>query len=444
MKLVDLRPKKIGADMRGVCQLGALLNQDWYGIEFNETAAASAVTRIASSPAAMSLHASLPIQSLIRGCVVNAAGVVQYYLHPDNSLLKADGTPANLTGADGQVVNEYPEYYYKYEKEGNIVRKKYSLYPLAGFTFVPRLLYGKFKGALNRSTLQLMSVINNTATYRGGNNNAAWDAQPNTLLGKPATAISETNFRLYARNYGARWAANSFYVRQKIVNLYELEYANRNVQLDYNAALTAEGYKQGGLGVGVTGVNGTNWNTFNGYYPLVPCGVTAVLGNKSGVVNYTITGFPGGDITVQVPSYRGLESPYGDIWEWEDGILYNIQSNESGGQSQVFICDDPANYADVLTNYRLVGTLPRSEGYVSKCLHAEGLSVPSEATGGSSTTRYADYFYTSIPASGSSIRGSLVSASAIYGASAGLFFLSTYYAPSSSAASFGSRPCFIP
>ena len=28
MKLVDLRPKKIGADMRGVCQLGALLNQN--------------------------------------------------------------------------------------------------------------------------------------------------------------------------------------------------------------------------------------------------------------------------------------------------------------------------------------------------------------------------------------------------------------------------------
>lgn len=431
-----------GAIDKGAVERGGSQNyeNEWYGIEYDETALSTSRTRIGKA----SLHATLPVQSARRRCIINSAGVVQYYTGESNSTRKIDGTAALLDGTDGQWHVELPAHYFRVELEGSVVRKKISKYPIDGFTYSPKMYLGVTKGVIKRSTNQLMSVINTTPDFRGGNNNAAWDAQPNTLLGKPATAISETNFRLYARNNGPKWCANSFAARSVDKRLYEIEYANSNIQLPYNEALTAEGYRQGGLGAGVTGVNSTNWNTFNGYYPLVPCGVTAVLGNKSGVVNYTITGFPGGDITVQVPSYRGLESPYGDIWEWEDGILYNIQSNDSGGQSQVFICDDPANYADVLTNYRLVGTLPRNEGYVSKCLHDEGLSVPYEATGGSSTTRYADYFYTSIPASGSSIRGSLVSATATTGAHAGLFYLNTLNAPSNTTAHFGSRPCFIP
>jgi hypothetical protein len=223
-----------------------------------------------------------------------------------------------------------------------------------------------------------------------------------------------------------------------------VEYANRHVQAAYNEALTAQGYKQGGLGDGVSNVNGTNWGTFSGYYPFVPCGRTTALGNKSGFVNYVVAGFTGGDITVPVPTYRGVEHPYGHIWEWEDGILYNIQANDAGGQSQVFICDNPANYADVLTNYRQVGLLPRNEGYITRCLLDEGLTIPTEATGGSSTTRYSDYFYTSIPGSGSAISGSLVSANAADGAPAGLFCLNTKHVPATTLALIGSRPCFIP
>lgn len=418
----------------------------WYGIEFDETQGTSAAIRIASSDANMSLHASLPIQSRQKRCILrnDNSGVVEYYLHNDDSTLKADGSAATLDGSAGQVMVEIPQFYYKIERAGNIARIKISDYNLPDFTFSPKIYLGAFEGAVKRSTSQLMSVINATADFRGGNNNAAWDAQSNSLLGKPATVVSLTNFRAFARNNGAKWSARSYLSRAKMNLLYMIEYANRHVQAAYNEALTAQGYKQGGLGGGVSNVNSTNWNTFSGNYPFVPCGRTASLGNKSGFVNYVVAGFTGGDITVLVPSYRGVEQPYGHIWEWEDGILYNIQANDAGAQSQIFICDNPANYADVLANYRHVGLLPRNEGYITRCLLDEGLTIPTEATGGSSTTRYSDYFYTSIPASGSGIRGSLVSASGIDGAFAGLFFLITNYVPALSAANVGSRPCFIP
>jgi len=413
---------------------------EWYGVEFDQTASASTMTRIGR----LGFHASLPVQSKMQRCVLSAAGVVQYYLSPSNSLLKADGSAAVLDGTAGHVMVEMPEFYYSIESDGNTRRIKISKYPITGFVLSGKMYLGAFEGAVKRSTSQLMSVINATADFRGGNNNAAWDAAANTLLGKPATTISLTSFRAYARNNGSKWSAKSYKARVKMNLLYIIEYANRHVQAAYNEALTAQGYKQGGLGDGVSNVNGTNWNTFSGYYPFVPCGRTASLGNKSGFVNYVVAGFTGGDITVPVPTYRGVEQPYGHIWEWEDGILYNIQAADAGGQSQIYVCDDPANYADVLTNYRQVGLLPRAEGYITRCLLNEGLTIPTEATGGSSTTRYSDYFYTSIPASGSAIRGSLVSASAVHGANAGLFFLNTYYVPAFAAAYLGSRPCFIP
>jgi len=430
--------------IRAAVQQGALLNQSWYGIEFDETAAASAVTRIASSTNAMSLHASLPIQSKQKRCILSNAGIVQYYLDDNDSTKKADGTAASLDGTAGQVMVELPEFYYKIERDGNTARIKISEYNLTGFVLSPKMYLGAFEGAVKRSTSQLMSVINATADFRGGNNNAAWDAAANTLLGRPATLISLTNFRAYARNNGAKWSARSYLSRAKMNMLYMIEYANRHVQMAYNEALTADGYKQGGLGDGVTVVNVTNWSSFNGLYPFVACGHTTSIGNKSGVVNYTVVGFTGGDITVPVNSYRGVELPYGHIWEWEDGILYNVQSPSAGGQSQIFVCDDPANYSDTLTNYRQVGLLPRTDGYITKCLLNEGLTIPTEAAGGSSTTHYADYFYTSIPGSGSAVRGSMVSANAAYGASAGLFSMYTNDAPSIAFARIGSRPCFIP
>lgn len=64
--------------------------------------------------------------------------------------------------------------------------------------------------------------------------------------------------------------------------------------------------------------------------------------------------------------------------------------------------------------------------------------------GGSSTTYFADYFYTSIPASGAAMRGVLFGGHALSGASAGLSYASTRSAATGTYARIGSRLCFIP
>ena len=99
--------------------------------------------------------------------------------------------------------------------------------------------------------------------------------------------------------------------------MFVVEYATLNTQKDYNAALDANGYHQGGLGVGVTDWSGDAWNSFNGYYPLIPCGYTDEYGNQTAQQQYNLYGSDGTTILhrFQVPRYRGVESAFGDIWE---------------------------------------------------------------------------------------------------------------------------------
>lgn len=56
-----------------------------------------------------------------------------------------------------------------------------------------------YEATIQRSTGKLASVVNTSADYRGGNNQADWDALPKSQLGKPATSTSRTNFRAAAR-----------------------------------------------------------------------------------------------------------------------------------------------------------------------------------------------------------------------------------------------------
>ena len=134
-------------------------------------------------------------------------------------------------------------------------------------------------------------MVNTTADYRGGANQADWDTLSKTVLGRPATQISRTNFRTYARNRKAgstKWNCMTYDVQKMLYWLFVVEYATLNSQEAFNTQLTAEGYRQGGLGDGVTTLDSGKWNTFNGYYPFIPCGYTDELGNGTGEKEYTM------------------------------------------------------------------------------------------------------------------------------------------------------------
>lgn len=424
----------------------------YYGIEWDSNVASSACTRIGRPE----LHVSLPIQSKMRRCILRDNGTVAYYLHANDSTKRDTGAAAKLDGTDGQVMVEIPAHYRKFEVDGTKFRCLLSEHALPGFHLVPLAYRSAYEAAVDRTvsaTPKLASVVNTSTAFRGGNNNSSWDGTYRSLLGMPATSISLTNFRKYARNrgnagkYGAGWNCDVYEVQKSCWWLYAVEYANFNCQLAYNAEPTSEGYKQGGLGNGVTTLNSAKWNTFNGYYPFVPCGFTNSLGNRTGVVEFTMPDeYDTGVVTkVSVPSYRGVENPFGHLLKWTDGCKCEIQSDTDGALSKFYVCLDPSKYQDSSYNdYDLRGELPRKEGYVKRMMIGEHGDIMPTEVGGSSTTHFADYFYTNIPASGADMRGVLFGGLADSGALAGFACALSASAPSSSRTTFGSRLCFIP
>lgn len=420
----------------------------YYGIEWDSNVASSACTRIGRPE----LHVSLPIQSKMRRCVLRDNGTVAYYLHANDSTKRDTGAAAKLDGTDGQVMVEIPAHYRKFEVDGTKFRCLLSEHALPGFHLVQLAYRSAYEAAVDRTvsaTPKLASVVNTSTAFRGGNNTAGWDGTYRSLLGMPATSISLTNFRKYARNRGnagkngAGWNCDVYEVQKTCWWLYAVEYANFNCQLAYNAEPTSEGYKQGGLSQGVT--NMSDWDGYNSYNPMVPCGVTNPLGNKTGVVNYTYKKSDGTDgQTLSVPSYRGLENPFGHVWSWTDGCKCNIQSADAGGVSEFFVCTDPAKFqSNDYTDYEKRGELPRNEGYVKIMMIGEyGENMPT-AVGASSTTYFADYFYTNV-VSNTGQRGVLFGGSANYGAYAGFSCAHTRSTASDTFADVGSRLCFLP
>lgn len=412
-----------------------------YGIEWNTAVSSAAATRIGSTD----LHKSLPIQSRLRGCLLDDDGNVVEYLNPTN--WKAH----TLDGSRGQVMVEIPQHYRKFETVGTIRRCKISEYPLPGYHSVPKMYISAYEATVQRSTTKLCSVVNTDADYRGGNNNSAWDGTYRTLLGRPATVINRTNFRNYARKRKSsttEWNCQDYNAYKAVFWLYYVEYANRNCQLAFNAEKDANGYAQGGLGNGVTTVGGTAWSEYNNYYPFVPCGHTDELGNGSGEVAYEALKEDGSVwATVYANRYRGIENPFGHIWKWTDGINIKISPTEENGgdnTSKVYVADNPDNYKDTgYDGYAVQGLEARTEGYVRQLVFGEQGDIMPAVVGGGSTTYWADYHYTNIPTS-EALRGVLFGGDAAYGANAGFGDAYSFHAPSSAIADLGSRLCFIP
>lgn len=427
----------------------------YYGVKINLNVADPTVERVGRPE----LHASLPIQNRMRRCILKDNGDVNYYLHPNDSTKKDSGEPAKLDGTDGMYMVEIPEHYAKFEFDGTSWTALISEYPLPGFHKVRKCYRSAVEATIDRTVTaspKLAAVCNNTAAFRGGDNNAAWDGTYRSLLGLPATLITLTNFRAYARNRGnaglngAGWNCDLYEAQRTTYWLFVIEYATRNCQAEFNPQPDTNGYKQGGLGAGVTTLVANKWDTLNGYKPFIPCGTTNSLGNATGVVEFTMPDEydPGVVTKVKVPSYRGIENPFGHIWSLTDGCLCLIQSNDAGGRSIFYTCDDPAHFGSTnaaLKHYQERGELlPRRGDYVKTMMIGEyGENLPT-AVGASANAHFCDYFSTAIPATGEALRGVDYGGVAADGSSAGLASSNTAIAVTEVRANFGSRLCFIP
>lgn len=393
------------------------------------------------------LHRTNPIQSKMRRCVLLDSGAVNYYLGPTDSALKEDGSAANLTGTDGQWMVEVPAHWTKSVHSALCEDWSFSMIRQsgAGWEYIPKHYVSAGEANLQRSTSKLSCVVNTSADYRGGNNNATNDANEKTLLGRPASAFSRTSGRTYAANRGTGWVMDVPVTYNAWRRLMFCEYGTRNIQLAFNATLTAQGYRQGGLGDGVTTAFSSEWSNFNGYNPFIPIGATTSLGNASGEVSVSVTNFGGAGVnrTFSVPSYRGIEHPWGHIWTWIDGYNIWAQTVAEGSKTILYTKKSVTGLADgTATGYTLVGELPRSSNYMRNSFKGHLFPSAVGGTGSGSTTFYCDYFYTDATTS-FGWRAPVVGGYAVAGSSAGPVYVGTNYAASSTDALLGSRLCFL-
>lgn len=228
------------------------------------------------------------------------------------------------------------------------------------------------------------------------------DSNSTSCTGKaPLVSITRATARNNAKNKGNGWALYDYASWCAIGLLYIVEYADWDTQ-----SKIGKGYSSGSSAISSGGTDGMTYHTGRGYGT---DGATAV-------------------------QYRHIENPWGNVFDWVDGVNFN--------GSTVYVCTDPAKYADdTSAGYINAGTRASSGGYIS----ALGVSTtapwaiyPSSA-GGSETTYIPDYSWTS-----SGWLALYVGGNWGYGLRAGLFYFNGDYGSSGSASSIGARLIFIP
>lgn len=132
--------------------------------------------------------------------------------------------------------------------------------------------------------------------------------------------------------------------------------------------------------------------------------------------------------------YRHIENPWGNVFEWIDGV------NFSAGT--VYVCTTPANYADdTSTNYTSAGTKAQSDGWIKSLGMSSNMpwAFFPTAVGGSETTYIPDYAYYD-----SGWRVLVVGGRWNSGSNAGLFYFYASNASSDSSTYIGARLLYHP
>ena len=409
-----------------------------YGVEWDTASSSPDGVRVGN----MQLHRELPIQSKMKGAVLDNKGGINKYLGTswsDSDVQLASGEPENFS-----IMTMIPRHWYKFYFNGTKFRCMISAIPLPGYKYVDDFFISSYEATIYRSKDLLMSRLGVDSTYneyRGGDNTAEWDGTYRSLLGRPVTNLTRDQFRQAARKRGSGWEMYTYNAHKILFWLFAVEYATLDSQKPFNAQKDANGFAQGGLGPGLTQM--TDWTNFNNTNPLIPCGYTNEFGNGSGEKAYVVKNASGGThATLMANRYRGIENPFGHIWKYTDGANIQVTTGDAG-LSILWTTDDPSNFSDTsYTGYDKKGNICRTNGYAKKMLLGEDGDIVATEVGGSSSTYWCDYYYTYTSANRMQVV--LVGGNADYGSIAGLACVNANLAPSAAARYFGSRLCFFP
>lgn len=405
-----------------------------YGVEWDTASSSPDGVRVGN----MQLHRELPIQSKIRGVILDNKGGIKSYLNNSN------WGNINTEYLTESVMTEIPEHWYKLYQDGTKFRMMLSAMPLPGYNHIDQFYISSFESGIDRESSTLISsygVGSTNVNKRGGDNTAEWDNTYRSLLGLPVTNLTRDQFRQAARKRGSGWEMYTYGAHKTLFWLFAVEYATLNSQKLFNAQKDANGFSQGGLGLGPTQM--TDWTNFNNANPLIPCGYTNEFGNGSGEKAYVVKNASGGTYaTLMANRYRGIENPFGHIWKYTDGANIQVTTGDAG-LSILWTTDDPSNFSDTsYTGYDKKGNICRTNGYAKKMLLGEDGDIVATEVGGSSSTYWCDYYYTNTSANRMQVV--LVGGDAGRRSDAGLAFMRTTDAPSVAARHVGSRLCFFP
>lgn len=364
----------------------SLEDQYAYGVEWDTASSSPDGVRVGN----MQLHRELPIQSKIRGVILDNKGGIKSYLNNSN------WGNINTEYLTESVMTEIPEHWYKLYQDGTKFRMMLSAMPLPGYSHIDQFYISSFESGIDRESSTLISsygVGSTDVNKRGGDNTAEWDNTYRSLLGLPVTNLTRGQFRQAARKRGKGWEMYTYGAHKTLFWLFAVEYATLNSQKPFNAQKDANGFSQGGLGNGPTQM--TDWTNFNNNNPLIQCGYTNEFGNGSGEKAYVVKNASDGThATLMANRYRGIENPFGHVWKHTDGANIQVTTGDAG-LSILWTTDNPSNFSDTsYTGYDKKGNVCRINGYVKKMLLGEDGDTIATEVGGSTSTYWCDTYYT--------------------------------------------------
>ena len=353
-----------------------------------ETAVSYTLNSVDKTPATAGNGASVswdatPIYSDIKPCMFKD-GVVNYYLDPVNITKKADGvTDADISsGADGDVMIEFPTYWWKMNKANADIYAYLS------------------KSKADSNFKALSHTVGNTVKnkiYIGAYPGIIIDGRLRSLSGQTPTHTQTIGaFRTAAQANGIGYQQFGYYQWLMLQHLFYLRFKNRDSQ-------TA-------LGKGYTNLDvikaAGDTNAFPGLY----------YGTTSDQVSMKCFGIEG-------------------LWDyeliWTDGLFIDANRNILIGNQTIY-----NNTGVGYTNFGQ-GAIANLSGYIGTVQGGTETGFIVKTTDGSSTTKYADYgaLYASCIAYSGGYR--------TYGAHAGIGRLTASYSGSTASASIGGRLVFL-
>lgn len=401
--------------------------EDWYGVSWSETSSNPDCTRIGN----MDMHRSLPIQSMMKPFAFNCG-------QPN---FKDQCVPVKENFTSGQYSHNVNDSLSQATNDVNIMIKIPEFWYTDDYNFNTKTHNLKIcqhaKSGWNHHKEAYVSA------YELYNLNGRAISKRENI---PTVNFTRANGRTWARANGfdgeAKWNLYTYEEYRAICHLFLVEYATRNSQKAVNTTLTAEGFRQGGLGSGCT----TGTATINGAatYSFIPTGSSDSLGSGSGEVTVTIqqtdsSGHNTSTITRKCNRYRGIENPFGHVWKHTDDVI----SIYGGDFRTWYKSIKPEQFANNKnTSYKPLTTATVVTGYKTEIRATPTCDFFAAAcTDDSESAYWCDYNWDNTDTSEHCL---LIGGDSGAGGGAGLFYLASADGVGSSGDNVGSRLTYLP